>query len=374
APVSAPVQAPAAATPNPDSRSSSQLSRAERDELLAQINRAADRLTRTQKLMEKAQDALTRGERTLAERLVVTIEGIDPKTKGLPELKAQVSELAEKADLERQRLREAEGLLVRYLDQRQAPLAKLALETLRELAPDHANLAVYQQRLAGLSEEARESEEVKREISAIRQALAEGELDRAGQRIARLRAASASAAERLAKELDEARTRQSREREAAELRQRFEDDVASGRLERAEQELSALNQLAASRATLAIYRDQLEEARRLAAQAEQAQPFESRFAAALETGDWQAAREVALAMEKELPGHPRPAALFAEAERLRASSERQQAVHQGVRQIEQLLTQGRADQAELALKVLAKLDPANPRLGYFERRIAALRP
>jgi hypothetical protein len=79
-----------------------------------------------------------------------------------------------------------------------------------------------------------------------------------------------------------------------------------------------------------------------------------------------------VAYDRELPGGDRTAELFAEVARLEEEHRRRDAVAQGERQIEELIRQGRADQAELALKVLLRIDPKHKKRRQLEKKIKAM--
>jgi hypothetical protein len=72
-----------------------------------------------------------------------------------------------------------------------------------------------------------------------------------------------------------------------------------------------------------------------------------------------------------IPGHPRSAAMLTEVARLETTYQRQEAIEQGVRQIETFLEKGEAAKAELALKVLLQMDPDNRHRRRLERAIKA---
>ncbi|HEX4952830.1 MAG TPA: protein kinase [Thermoanaerobaculia bacterium] len=354
-------------------RSPSQLTREERDQLLAQIQRAATRVSRTQPQLEAAEAALAKGDLEAARRSIVELEALDPKAKGLIQLKDQLESMTAQSLQLAARLAETEALLTRYLTQRQVGLARFALDSLLELSPEHPQRARFEEQLAAISAEADVSGEAQKILERARQALALGELDKAQREQRELASLVPAVAATLAGEIEAAKRSRAQDAQVSQHHQRFESFLAKGDLDRADAELAALEGQTLSRSTVTLYRDQLLEARRLAAQATTIRPYEARFAERVSAGDWLGAQEVALELERLLPNHPRAAGLFAEAEALRARTEHGDSVRQGTAEVERWLAQNRPNEAALALKVLLKLDPHHPRRAFFEKKIEGLK-
>lgn len=355
-------------------RTSSQLSRQERDDLLAQINQASERVSRTRGILQEAEEGLSAGDLDRARRLLAEVEAIDPKAKGLEELKNRLQEMAA-APPPDERALETETMLVSYLEHHQVPLARLALESLLELAPRHSRRAEYEQRLADLSAVADQEQRADKALKVAREALSAGDFAGAERNLAAARRGTRNPGlgADLEAGLDRARQEQREADAVSDHKRRFEQALATGKLGEAERELASLRAANLPRLTLDTYRGQLEEARRLASKTGEIQAFEVSFARHVAAGDWFAAREVALEMEKVLDTHPRLAAMFAEADALRVRNERRQAIEGGERQVEASIAQGQADPAAMALKILLKIDPDHPRRKQLEKRIAAIR-
>jgi hypothetical protein len=141
----------------------------------------------------------------------------------------------------------------------------------------------------------------------------------------------------------------------------------------AKEELDAIAKLDVPRITLDFYREQLAEARAGIQKEEQDAVFARRYRQAVEEHDWFAAREVAQELGKAQPSSPRAASMFAESERLEAIHRRQQAVEQGVQQVEAFVRQGDAAKAELALKILVQMDPENRHRKRLEKAVGGLK-
>lgn len=355
-------------------RPSSQLSRQERDDLLEQINRASTRITKTRELRHKVEEALAFGNTDNARRFLSELEALDSKAQGLEALKQRL--VTPPADpVAQERLREAEAMFRQYVERHQLPLARLALETILDLAPNHPQRMSFEAQVTGLSGAVDRDQLAEKFLGDARAALARGDLDAATAGVAAIKRLGplSAAASTFEATLAEAKS----EAELADLllarKQRVEAALAAGRLNEAEVEIQSLGAAGASRVTLDLYKSQLADAARLRAMAGELKEFEARFSRALEAGTWMAAREVAHDLDRALEGHPRAAEMLAEAEALRQREERRHALEQGERQLEALIAQGRADQAELTLKILLKMEPNHPRRRIFEKKIAAVK-
>ena len=421
-----PASAPAASPQRPPTR---ELSREERLELLAQIDRAAT----VARLAERSEAALKAGKLDEARTLIGRLEAASPRHQGLADLKRTLAELGrtrERAERERQlaeleaaitaalaggqpdeaaarldaaapelretpafaalqrrvesvqsrqesaeQLRETEALLSRYIKERKQPLARLALAQLLEIAPNHPQRADYETWVEMIGQEAAQLEEAERLVESGREAILAGDLRSARRQLEALSRVDPGGEHqaRLAQELEEAEARERRQEEAATLRAGLEEALAGNRLDEAERHFERLAGLGLPRVAAAAYRARLDEARQQQAAEGRVAALEQRYREAIAGKDWAAARQVAAEYGEALPGSPRPPAMFAEATRLEEIQHRQQGVEQGARQLEEFLAAGRLMEAELALKVLLQLDPAHPRREVWERRIAALR-
>ncbi len=363
-----------ATAPPPRQRSSSELTRSERDDLLAQIDRAARRVQETSVDLTRIEAALAAGNLDEAHQLLSQIEVTHPRAQGLQRLKDRLAEERDKAE-RRRRVVETEQVLANYIQRKQLPLARLALETLGELDPQSAKKAEYEAALARLSQELEQEKRADAALAAGREALARRDLatahreletivrnDPSGKRAAALRS-DLESAER------EARTGA----EMDEHRKRFEAMLAEHRVRDAEEELKALSELDIPRVTLAFYRDRLDELKSLVAREEKVSFLEMKFRRHVDDRDWFGARDVAQEMEQTVPASPRTAEMFSHVERLEAGHRREQAVEQGVRQIEDFISKGDAAKAELALKVLLQMDPENKERRRLEKQVKAMR-
>jgi tRNA A-37 threonylcarbamoyl transferase component Bud32 len=367
-----PAPPPPAAAPR--QHSSSELSRAEKLDLLAQIERAGKRAKETAGEIARAEAALAAGKLEEAQKLVAQLEAASPRAAGIDRVKERLAEAQAKADRAR-RVVEAERVLNDYLHRKQLALARLALETLLDLAPDHPSRADYEKWVELLVVEVEQDKRVQVALAAGRAALARRDFATARRElaVAEKNDLAGERAEAFKSEIDAAERDRRQSAEFEQRKRRLEELLAGRKVEEAEREIAELAKLEVPRVTLDSYRERLAEVRSLAAQQAQAAAFEQRYRQSVQARDWSAARDVARELDQALPAHPRAAAMFAEVERLETIHRREQALEQGVRQVEGFLAQGDAQKAELAFKILLQMDPENRHKKRLERQIKGLK-
>ncbi len=365
---------PPAPAPLPRQRSSSELSKADRIDLLAQIEKASRRVQETSGELTRAEAVLNAGRLGEAEELIGRIEIAAPRTQGLERLKDRLAQAREQ-ETRTLRAGETEQVLTSYLQRKQLPLARLALETLLEIRPDHPKRADYEGWIQLLADEAERAKRAEAAFAAGREAIARRDFQAARRELETIARndAQGKRTEAFNDELERAE-RESRENaEIEQRRKRFEELIAAHRVVDAKEELDALSKLDVPRITLDFYREQLAEARAGIQKEEQDAVFARRYRQAVEEHNWFAAREVAQELGKAQPGSPRAAAMFAEIGRLEAIHQRQQAVEQGVQQVETFIRQGEAAKAELALKILVQMDPENRHRKRLEKAVGGMK-
>ena len=363
--------APAPAPPRP--RSTSELTRTERDDLLAQIDRAARRVQETSIDLSRIETALAAGRLDEARQLIAQVEAANPRALGLQQLKER---LAEQAGAERRRrIAETEQVLANYIRRKQLPLARLALETLAELDPQSAGRAEHEAALDRLSRELELEQRAAAALEAGRGALARDDVQAARREleVVARNDPSGKKAGSLRAELEASEREARTGAELDERRRRFDEMLKERRVRDAEQELESLSQLDIPRVTLSFYRERLDEMKSLVAREERVSFLEMRFRKHLEDEDWFAAREDATEMGKTVPASPRAAEMFAHVERLESDDRKQQSVEQGVRQVEGFIQSGDAARAELALKILLQMDPENRHRKRLEKQVKSMR-
>ena len=360
---------PAPAPPTPSRVG--ELSREERAELLAQIDRAARRVRESTRVVKTAEDALDQGRIDEARRIVAEIERASPGTEGLRRLRDRLAEIDE-LQSRRGRIAELERMVTGYIQNKQAKLARLALDSLLDLYPIHPRRDDFLSWVELLQGESEEDARVAAALAAGRDALADRDFRAARRQLDVLRRADAeSAAESFAADLAEAERTAEREAQSDRRRERFDKALEAGDWRAAERELDALEG-SITRVGASALATRLADAKRRAEADAAAAPFERRFAARIAAGDWTGAREAARALAAARPESARPEAMLTEVDAREESARHDAAVADGERQIERLVAEGRTDQARLALSILLRLDPGNRRRRAFERQIAAL--
>ena len=380
APSGAVPQPAAAPAEPPRRRSSSELSREERLDLLAQIERAGRRNQEGTQALAKAEAALAAGKLAEARELVGQIEIASPRAAGLEAFRWRLQQAEEQAEQQR-RTAETEQVLAGYLKRRQLPLARLALDTLLELAPAHPRRAELEAAIDKLARELEQQKRAEKALEAGRAALAQGDLRAARRELEVLvrgdlgppaSSPVAAKAEAFRVELAAAERSQRQGSQVEERRKRLEQLLAARNVAEAERELEQLAALEVTRVTLDAYRAQLEEIRRQASAKERLVEFERRYKILADHEDWIGARQIAREVQTALPGHPRAAEMYADLERREAEHRRQQTVAQGIQQIETFIAQKDAAKAELALKVLLQMDPDNKHRKRLEKAVRGL--
>ena len=365
---------PPATPPPPRQRSSSELSRAERIDLLAQIEKASRRVQESSGEIARVEAAIAAGRLNEAQTLIDRIEIAAPRTQGLDRLKDHLAQVREQ-ESRALRVAETEQVLTSYLQRKQLPLARLALETLLEIHPGHPKRADYEGWIQLLSDEAERGKRAEAALAAGREALERRDFQAARRELETIARndSTGKRAEAFNEELERAEREIRENREIEERRKRFEELVAEHRVVEAREELDALARLDVPRVTLDFLREQLAESRAAIQREEQDAVFERRYRQALQDHAWSAAREAAQELGRVQPGSPRAAAMFAEADRLESIHRRQQALEQGVLQVESFIEQGDAPRAELALKILVQMDPENRHRKRLEKQVSGLR-
>jgi serine/threonine protein kinase len=370
APASSPVPPP----PPARQRSSGELSRAERVDLLAQIERASKRVQETSVELSRAEAVLVAGRLDEAAELIERIEIAAPRTQGLSHLRDRLTQ-ARESEARARRAAETEQVLNQYLQRKQLPLARLALEALLEIQPGHPKRAEYEEWIEHLADEAGRAKRAEAALAAGRAALERKDFQAARRELETIARndPQGKRADSFNDELERAERETQENAEIEQRRRRFEELIAAHRVVDAKEELDALARLDMPRVTLDFYREQLAAARAGIHREEQDAVFDRRYRQAIEDRNWFAAREVAMELEKAQPGSPRATAMYNEIERLETVHRRQQSVEQGVHQVETFIGQGDAAKAELALKILLQMDPENRHRKRLEKQVGGMR-
>lgn len=352
---------------------SRELSREEKLDLLAQIDRAAKKVSETSQIVEQAEQAYAAGKLDEARQLAEQAQAGSARQPRLEKLVAKIRENEEAQERSAHSV-EAEQMVEQYLQGGKHSLAAFALETLLDLRPDHPRRAEFERRLEAMADSTGRKKRMEEAAAGVREALIGGDL-----RTARMRFDAAERDNPGAPELEAIRAElaagEDELRRAADLeqhRRRFDGMLAGGRIAEAEKEFEAIAKLETSRLTLDLTLGRLEEARERAQLVGRSQEFERRFRERLTARDWAGARGVVHEFEASPAAGERPAQMVAELAREEDGWRKKQAFEQGVKQVEAFIAQSRPLEAEMALKILAGMDAQNPELKRLDRQVKAL--
>jgi len=163
-----------------------QLSKAEKVELLARIDRAAKKQLETTQILRRAEQLIQEGELEQAQDLVDKVGVVAPRAARLERVRALLEKrLAREERL--LRLKEMEQMVEGYIQKGQRPLAELALETLLDFDPEHPKQKEYREWIGILGEEAEQDRRAREALAAGRQALTQEDFKAARKRLVELR-------------------------------------------------------------------------------------------------------------------------------------------------------------------------------------------
>ena len=153
------------------------------------------------------------------------------------------------------------------------------------------------------------------------------------------------------------------------VKQELERLLASCQLDDAEQHLERLSRMDVPKVTIELLRKRLEEVRRLLRERAEAEELIAVFDRHLAARDWPNARETAQRFGRRWPTSTRATELFNRVNELEAAQRRQQSLDEGLATLERFIAEGNRHDAELALKLLARLDLDPERWAQLEARV-----
>jgi len=363
----------AAVTPRPPARAagSLELSKVERDALLARIDRAASRVQEGGQLLAQAEVALKEGRFEDARQQIQKLEGVTPVPRGVAELKRRLAE-AEEIARRRQQVVQAEQMLEKYLLDRSQTLASLALETLLDLYPNHPKRHTYLTWIGSLADEAERQKRAEKLYADGQAAVARGDLAGARRNLEEVERQDPTGklAGSLLAEINDLERSRAQGQQAASVRQMVEDALRRGALDDASRGLDQLSTLDVTKVTLDMLRGQVEDARQQHERDAATAGFETAYREAVDRRDWHAARHAAYDFEAAFSDSQRPHQMLGEVAHLQEAEQRQQALDEGLRAFDGYLRAGEIGQAEMALKVLRQFGADDSRVHDAERRLA----
>jgi len=273
------------------------------------------------------------------------------------------------------RVVQAVGLFERYLQENKPQLARMTLDTLEEMAPEHPRRDELRLRLADIQRSAADRQRVQHLAESGRKAVSEGDLRQAERWLEMLDDVAPDSPERreLADELQRQQEEAARNERIEAHREQLELLLAGGDWEKAERELVALSDLGVTRVTLQNYGHQLDTGRVQQEETTRLQTFENEFRDCCARGDWEGALAVARRLAASDLEPARARAMSQEVHLRREESRKERAVEQGVEQLEAFLAAGDARGARTALRILVGLDPEFEGRGELEMRVRELK-
>lgn len=349
------------------------LSKDERKQLLAELERDASRREPPERWLQRALAAAQAGQIDVARRLTEQLAKEAPNVAGLDYLREQL-ESAERSHKQKERLRQAEDMVIRAIQQRKKPLAQMALQTLEEIAPQHPRLDELRTWVRDLDQEVALHTRIDELLAAGRSALQSGDLEGARRQLEALRKLDPMGlpAEDFGAELDAAERGQAASADIGRLKESIDAALLDGEVGKAQEALEALQATDVPRVTIQTYARRIEETTRRLRDASEAQGLIDRVERHLGAREWQAAREVAQHLGHRFPEDPRSTQMFNRVAELEAGDRRQQSIQQGIASCEQFITQGKKLEAQLALKLLRGMNLDAARIAALEARIAQL--
>ena len=349
------------------------LSKDERKNLLAEIEKMSSRAETPEQLLQRAQQALGAGQLQQARRIYDALAEGAPQVAGLGYLRVQL-ENQEKEKKLQTNLQTTEEMLLRYIQQRKKPLAQLALETLIEIVPQHPKLPDYKLWVKDLDQEVLLHARINSILATGRAALAAANLPEARKSLDALQKLDPLSPEvrSLAAEVES----HQRQREASvgidRYKREVEEAIAKRQVEAARQALAHLGALDVPKITLDFYQKRLGEMQQRLRDEAETSALVAEFDRTVASRDWSTARDVAHRYGERFPTDPRSTELFNRVNQLEAGERRERAKEQGIATLEQFIVQGRKHEAELALKLLRGMSIEPGRLAALEEKVKVL--
>lgn len=349
------------------------LSKDERKQLLADLERDASRRDSPERLLQRAVAAANAGQLDVARRLTDQLDQSAPDVAGLEYLKDQLG-AAQRQKKQQERIRQAEDMVIRAIQQRKKPLANMAFETLEEIAPQHPRLDELRIWVRDLDQEVALHTRIDALLGAGRSALQSDDLAGASQQLDALRKLDPMglATETFGAEVDAAEKGREASADIGRIKQEIDDALASDDIPRAQQALASLQSTDVPRVTTQTYARRIDETSQRLRDASEAHGLTDRFDRHLEAREWQAAREVAQHFGQRFREDPRSTHMFNRVAELEAGDRRRQSIQQGLASCEQFIAQGKKLEAKLALKLLRSMNLDAGRIQVLEARIAQL--
>ena len=354
-------------------RSGVRLTKEERKELLAQLERQASRAESAERILQRGEQALKDGQLDQARRVLAQLTSKAPHVPGLDLFRTNL-EAVQRESKRTANLKATEEMLTRYIQQRKKPLANLALATLIDLAPDHPRRKDYEVWVGDLDKEVALQKRIEEQLVAGRAALRLDDLAGASKHLEALRKVDPDSqmTEALAAEIHHAEEGRAEVADIERAKQRIEELLANEKLDEAELEMDRLQSMDIPKVTIDFLRKRIKDSRGRRRDLADAEALIDHFERHLQAFDWPSARELAQRFSQRFPTSPRVAELFSRVNSLEAEQRRRQSLEEGLATVERFIAAGDRSNAELALRLLHRLDPDPERLTALEAKVGKL--
>jgi serine/threonine protein kinase len=293
----------------------------------------------------------------------------DESSTVIEELKRRV-EVAESQKRRFQSM-QARELVEQYLGSGHQALARLSLDTLLELDPEHPDRAALEERLRMLSRAKEQRDTLEMVERDMETAIERGDFEAARASIAAIQGRDLRLAERLARRVEVAEQHRQLDDQISFHRSRLEHFLDRGQLEGAELELTLLEALEMPRLVVDLFRRRIETLRAGMERVDRRRLVENRLAVELGAGSFREARESLIELEDLGVEPPRLLELRRELDRQEQEALRRSALAEGARTLRGFLVAGQLDQAELALRVLERMAPDDPETAALAAELRA---
>ncbi|MDA8016219.1 MAG: hypothetical protein MPN21_02125 [Thermoanaerobaculia bacterium] len=346
------------------------LSKEERENLLTQLEASAGHSESPDRQLARARECLAQGNHGQAQRLLKNLEVNAPYLQGLELLRKQL--MSAEQDAKRQaNLKRAEDMLTQAIQERKKTLAQMALDTLREIAPSHPQLAEYEIWIRDLDQEVALQQRVDSLVTTGREALQSGDVDKAREQLEALRSLDpwSQATDDLAEEIEEAERGAEARSGIFNLKHLIQDALDARDAGAAQMALEKLGAMDVPKITLDTYAKRIQDLRQTLQDESEASSLEKRFAQALDAGRYSQAREVARELGRRFPDDPHSTELFNRVAEVEAGERRKASIQQGILQVERFIAAGDRGQAEMALRVVRGMGPDAVSIAQLEAKI-----
>jgi hypothetical protein len=352
---------------------SPRLSKEDRKNLLAELERASSRTETPEQVLQRAQQAAHSGNLAQARRLLDQVRAGSPNLPGLLSVQA-VIDAGERQKKAQENLEATEEMLKRYIQQRKKQLAQFALQTFAEIAPQHPRLAEYRLWVKDLDQEVLMQDRINALLIAGRSALQAGNLEEAKKQLEALQKVDPTAASVEEFSLRVEAVDRGRAAGVGIDRAKKLIDEALGKRDivAAQQALERLGALDVPKITLDFYAKRIGELRQKDLDQVDTKQLQAELEERLAARDWSTCREICRRFGDRFPNDPRATEMFQRVNMLEDRDRRGQAKDQGLKALEQYLAAGRKPEAELALKLLRSLNIEPDHMAALEARVRAL--